>query len=154
MAGGAPGRGRGRNDRGRGRGGVQRDRRGGRDARFLERVRPAAVAIAGVFASIAPEQELAATDVARRTLGRDIPVAVSHEIGTLGLLERENATVLNAALTGAFDELAKTVGRAFPSAEAYAARGDGTLMALAHALRLPSPRSPADARARCRARSG
>ena len=82
-------------------------------ARFLERVRPAAVAIAGVFASIAPEQELAATDVARRTLGRDIPVAVSHEIGTLGLLERENATVLNAALTGAFDELGAP--RAAPS---------------------------------------
>ena len=30
------------------------------------------------------------------TLGVDVPVSLSHEIGALGLLERENATVLNA----------------------------------------------------------
>jgi hypothetical protein len=106
-------------------------------ARFLERSRPAAVAIAGIFATIAPEQELAAAEVARRTLGRDIPVALSHEIGVYGLLERENATVLNAALTGAFDALAATLRDALPSADAYVARGDGTLIALTHALRLP-----------------
>ena len=28
----------------------------------------------------------------------DVPVSLSHEIGSLGLLERENACVLNAAL--------------------------------------------------------
>jgi N-methylhydantoinase A/oxoprolinase/acetone carboxylase beta subunit len=106
-------------------------------ARFLERAAPAAVAVTAVFAPIAPEQELAAAEVVRRTLGPDVPVALSHEFGTLGLLERENATVLNAALTGVFDELAATLRSALPAAEPYLARGDGTLMALAPALRLP-----------------
>jgi N-methylhydantoinase A/oxoprolinase/acetone carboxylase beta subunit len=106
-------------------------------ARFLERAAPEAVAVTGVFAPIAPDQELAAAAVARRTLGPDVAVALSHEIGTLGLLERENATVLNAALTGVFDELAATLRSALPSAEPYLARGDGTLVALTPALRLP-----------------
>jgi hypothetical protein len=106
-------------------------------ARFLERARPESVAVTGLFAPIAPEQELAAAEVARRTLGRAIPVTLSHEIGTLGLLERENATVLNAALTGVFDDLAATLSAHSPALEPYLARGDGTLMALTPALGLP-----------------
>jgi N-methylhydantoinase A/oxoprolinase/acetone carboxylase beta subunit len=106
-------------------------------ARFLAGARPDSVAVTGLFAPIAPEQELAAAEVARRTLGRAIPVTLSHEIGTLGLLERENATVLNAALTGVFDDLASALSAHWPALEPYLARGDGTLMALTPALGLP-----------------
>lgn len=106
-------------------------------ARFLERARPESVAVTGMFAPFAPEQELAAAEVARRTLGRAIPVTLSHEIGTLGLLERENATVLNAALTGVFDDLAAALSAHGPASEPYLARGDGTMMALTPGLALP-----------------
>jgi hypothetical protein len=106
-------------------------------ARFLERARPESVAVTGMFAPFAPEQELAAAEVARRTLGRAIPVTLSHEIGTLGLLERENATVLNAALAGVFDDLAAALSAHGPASEPYLARGDGTMMALTPALALP-----------------
>jgi hypothetical protein len=106
-------------------------------ARFLERARPAAVAVTGLFAPIAPDQELAAAEVVRRVLGRDVPVTLSHELGTLGLLERENSTVLSAALTGVFDELAATLRGALGAVEPYLARGDGTLIALTQARALP-----------------
>jgi hypothetical protein len=106
-------------------------------ARFLEQTRPESVAVTGLFAPFAPDQELAAAEVARRTLGRAIPISLSHEIGTLGLLERENATVLNAALTGVFDDLADELRSHGASPHPYLARGDGTLVALIPALSLP-----------------
>ena len=34
-------------------------------------------------------------------------VSLSHEIGSVGLLERENATILNAALTGVAADVAR-----------------------------------------------
>jgi N-methylhydantoinase A/oxoprolinase/acetone carboxylase beta subunit len=55
------------------------------------------VALAGVFSPIRSEQE----ECARRILGEELPDArfsVSHEIGRLGLLERENACALNACM--------------------------------------------------------
>ncbi len=102
--------------------------------------RAEAVAISSVFAPVSAEHELAARDLIRKELG-DIHVSLSHEIGSIGLLERENATVLNAALAG----VAQDVARAFRSAlEAcgldpvtYFAQNDGTLMDLEYALRYP-----------------
>jgi N-methylhydantoinase A/oxoprolinase/acetone carboxylase beta subunit len=90
---------------------------------------------------MAPEHELAAADVARRELGGDVRVSLSHEIGSLGLLERENATVLNAALVGVAGELAATHRAALEArgidAELYFGQNDGTVMTLEHALRFP-----------------
>jgi N-methylhydantoinase A/oxoprolinase/acetone carboxylase beta subunit len=99
-----------------------------------------AVAITSVFAPVSPRHELLAADVVKRELG-DIEVSLSHEIGTLGLLERENATILNSALI----EVARDVANAMQAALAahglrpatYFAQNDGTLMALDHALRYP-----------------
>ena len=56
-----------------------------------------AIALSGVFSPMYPDDELAAADVARQVLG-DIRISMGHQIGQLGLLERENATALNAAL--------------------------------------------------------
>jgi N-methylhydantoinase A/oxoprolinase/acetone carboxylase beta subunit len=100
-----------------------------------------AVAITGVFSIVAAEQELATARLVQRELGGGIPVSLSHEIGTLGLLERENATVLNAALVGAAEEVAVALDAALMAeqidAEPYFVANDGTLMALGHALRFP-----------------
>ena len=64
------------------------------------------VAISSVFAPVSAEHELTARDIVRKELGHDVPVSLSHEIGSIGLLERENATVLNAALTGVAHDVA------------------------------------------------
>ena len=111
-------------------------------ARFLDQVRGTAeaVAITSVFAPVSPRHELLAAEVVKRELG-EIEVSLSHEIGTVGLLERENATILNAALV----EVARDVASATQAAleahglrpATYFAQNDGTLMALDHALRYP-----------------
>lgn len=103
--------------------------------------RAESVAISCVFAAVSAEHELAARDAIRKQLGGEVPVSLSHEIGSIGLLERENATVLNAALTG----VANDIARAFQDAlgvcgldpVAFFAQNDGTLMDLEYALRYP-----------------
>jgi N-methylhydantoinase A/oxoprolinase/acetone carboxylase beta subunit len=111
--------------------------------RFLgEVVRDAeSVAITSVFSPVAPEQELAAAELVRRELGPAMHVSLSHEIGTLGLLERENATVLNGALVGMVDSLAGALDDVLAAegvdAETFLIQNDGTLMLLQHARRFP-----------------
>ena len=41
---------------------------------------------------------VAAARLCREVMGEDVHVSVSSEIGSMGLIERENATILNAAL--------------------------------------------------------
>ena len=99
------------------------------------------VAITSVFAPVSPRHELLAAEIVKRELGEEMHVSLSHEIGSVGLLERENATILNAALVG----VARDVATAMESALAahglrpvtFFAQNDGTLMALGHALRYP-----------------
>ena len=70
-----------------------------------------------------------------------MPVSLSHEIGSVGLLERENATILNAALAGVAGDVARALGQALAAHDlspvTFFAQNDGTLMALDHALRYP-----------------
>lgn len=99
-----------------------------------------AIAITAVFSPVDPADELRAGAILRAELG-EIPVSMSHEIGSMGLLERENATVLNAALsgdaTGTAAALRAAMRRHGMNAECYLAQNDGTLMALPYATRFP-----------------
>lgn len=109
--------------------------------RFLAKVGPVdGVAVAGVFASVSADHELAAAEVVREELG-DVHVSLSHEIGSVGLLERENATVLNAALVAVAREVAEALRGALAghglAPTAFFAQNDGTLMALEQATRIP-----------------
>ena len=52
----------------------------------------------GRVSPVSAEHELAARELAHEVLGDDIPISLSHEVGSIGLIERENATVLNASL--------------------------------------------------------
>ena len=100
-----------------------------------------AVAITAIFSPIAPDHELAAAAVVRRELGHDTHVCLSHELEELGLVERENAAVLNAALGGAARRVAAAFENALQAAgipaETFLARDDGALMALQFAQRMP-----------------
>jgi N-methylhydantoinase A/oxoprolinase/acetone carboxylase beta subunit len=113
-------------------------------ARFLAGMgnRAEAVAISGVFAPVSPAHELAAAAIARRELSPFVHVSLSHEIGSIGLLERENATVLNAALGGAAEQLAAAARTTLLAvgidAELLFAQNDGTLMGVGHAGRFPA----------------
>jgi N-methylhydantoinase A/oxoprolinase/acetone carboxylase beta subunit len=83
-----------------------------------------------------------AIEVVRRELGSDVHVSLSHEIGALGLLERENATVLNEALVGVAHGVIGALTSALADnglgdAVVYFAQNDGTLMALEFALHFP-----------------
>jgi N-methylhydantoinase A/oxoprolinase/acetone carboxylase beta subunit len=111
-------------------------------ARFLGEVGGTAdgVAIASVFAPVSPRHELAAAEIVKRELG-ELHVSLSHEIGSVGLLERENATILNAALVGVARDVATAMSDALAAHDlrpvTFFAQNDGTLMALDHALRYP-----------------
>ena len=100
-----------------------------------------AVAITSVFAPVSPRHELAAADIARDIMGPDVHLSLSHELGALGILERENSTVLNGALLGVARDVAGTLRAALTrrgiDAALYFAQNDGTLMALEHAVRFP-----------------
>jgi len=111
-------------------------------ARFLAAVadRADAVAITSVFAPISAAHELQAEELVRREIG-NVHVSLSHEIGTLGLLERENATVLNAALAGVARDVAAGLQTALANHAlrpvTFFAQNDGTLMGADYALRYP-----------------
>ena len=104
-------------------------------ARFLGRVGDQAegVAITSVFAPVSPRHELPAANVVKRELG-DVHASLSHEIGSIGLLERENATILNGALAGVARDVARAMLDALTAhglrPVTFFAQNDGTLMSL------------------------
>jgi N-methylhydantoinase A/oxoprolinase/acetone carboxylase beta subunit len=110
--------------------------------RFLGSVQGQAecVAVSGVFSPVLSDQEFRVEELVREILG-DVPVSLSHEIGSLGLLERENACVLNAALVGVAARVTAGLTDAMTAngivAEAYIAQNDGTLMSLDYVRRYP-----------------
>ncbi len=56
------------------------------------------VAISSVFSTVRNDHELKAAELCREIVGQDVHVSISSEIGSMGLIERENATILNSAL--------------------------------------------------------
>ncbi|NUR87256.1 MAG: hydantoinase/oxoprolinase family protein [Nonomuraea sp.] len=107
--------------------------------KFLDKTGADAVAVTSVFSPANAEHERTVADLVKGEYG--LPVSLSHEIGSLGLLERENATVLNAALYGVAGQVTDALERALAerglAAVPYLAQNDGTLMTVEHARRLP-----------------
>ncbi len=98
------------------------------------------VAISSVFSPVNNEFE----EEAGKLLESELPgvmISLSHEIGRIGLLERENATIMNACLR----DLAVHIVDAFHGALAevgieapvYLSQNDGTLMSVDYAQRYP-----------------
>ena len=57
-----------------------------------------AIAVSCPFSPAITDHELRAAELLAEECGADYRVSLSHTVGSLGLLERENATILNAAL--------------------------------------------------------
>ncbi|MEZ4522719.1 MAG: hydantoinase/oxoprolinase family protein [Thermomicrobiales bacterium] len=98
------------------------------------------LAVVSVFSPVDAAHEEAAAGILGDVLG-DLPVTYSHEIGSIGILERENASILNAALVNAARNAASGFERALREhgiqAEMFISQNDGTLMALDYAMRYP-----------------
>ena len=100
-------------------------------ARRIREARIQSVAIAAVFSPLnAAGEEEAAAIVQEECPG--VAVTLSHRLGRIGLLERENAALLNACLielarktTRAFTEALRASGIAAPL---YLTQNDGTVM--------------------------
>lgn len=99
-----------------------------------------AVAISAAFSPLDPSHEERAREILLAECP-DAAVTLSYELGRIGLLERENAALLNAALT----ELAGRTISGFREAIAasridaplYLTQNDGTVMSAETAARLP-----------------
>lgn len=100
------------------------------------------VAISCVFSTVRNEHELRAAELCRQVMGPDVNVSVSSEIGSMGLIERENATILNAALCKVAERFTEGFAKSLAdegvtNARVYLSQNDGTLMTMEYARRYP-----------------
>lgn len=100
------------------------------------------IAIVGVFSSIKNDQELKVRDLIQEAYGEEFPVSCSSLIGSVGLIERENATILNAALCRVIEITTKGFVHALEEegifdADVYLCQNDGTLMSIEYAKQFP-----------------
>lgn len=100
-----------------------------------------ALAVSGAFSLVNSEQELLVAELAREWLGEQFPVTLSHEIGAIGLIERENAAIVNASIRklaesayGSFEDVLQQNGI---DAELFITQNDGTLMGIEYAKQYP-----------------
>ncbi|MBO1329781.1 hydantoinase/oxoprolinase family protein [Streptomyces sp. VRA16 Mangrove soil] len=125
-------------------------------AAFAFRARTAGITVFALSAAGAPTDpgpELEAAEVIAGVVP-DAAISMSHEIGSPGLRERENATILNAALGGQAGELVQDCRRVLRSAGIDApllfARDSGGLVAADYFRRYPlvatAPAAPCAAR--------
>jgi N-methylhydantoinase A/oxoprolinase/acetone carboxylase beta subunit len=100
------------------------------------------IAVVGVFSSIKPEQEQQVAQMIHAVYGDTFPVSLSSTIGSIGLIERENATILNAALHKVIQRTANGFTKSLAhegvtNAKTYLCQNDGTLMSIEYARQYP-----------------
>lgn len=100
------------------------------------------IAISCVFSTVRNDHELEAAALCREVMGEDVHVSISSEIGSMGLIERENATILNAALLKVAERFTEGFAQSLAdegitNADVYLSQNDGTLMTMEHARRYP-----------------
>ena len=89
------------------------------------------IAINSVYSPLNSEMEEKAAEIISKKLP-NIKISLSHAIGKVGLIERENATIINAALTKLAEEIIEAFETALKNlsitAPLYVSQNDGTLM--------------------------
>lgn len=98
------------------------------------------VAVSSIFSPLDPSHEHEAAEILRAGIP-DVAVTLSSDLGRIGLLERENAGLLNAALADLARDTISAFGAAIAasglSAPLYITQNDGTVVGAAEAMRLP-----------------
>jgi N-methylhydantoinase A/oxoprolinase/acetone carboxylase beta subunit len=99
-----------------------------------------AVGIASVFSPLNDESEQEAAEILS-TAVPGLSITQSHELGRIGLLARENVTLLNAALVGLARRTAegfvRALGESGIKAPLYITQNDGTVSLADQAARFP-----------------
>ena len=100
------------------------------------------IAISCAFSTVRNEHELRAAELCRQVMGEEVHVSISSEIGSMGLIERENATILNAALWQVAERFTEGFAKSLAdegirNADLYLSQNDGTLMTMEFARRYP-----------------
>ncbi|KAH9941324.1 hydantoinase/oxoprolinase [Epithele typhae] len=101
------------------------------------------VVLTGIFSSLDNDgkQEIAAKAIIERELGPSVNVVASREVGQVGLLERENASILNASILTFAQRTIRGFQNAMRTLELtcplFLTQNDGTLTTAASAARLP-----------------
>ena len=113
------------------------------------------VAISALFSPVNDDMERRAEVIVRNEMP-DVSVTRSSEVGSLGLLERENAALMNASLVELSSRVVKSIRRALRQlrieAPFFLSQNDGTLMTADVAERYPvltfasGPPTPCEAR--------
>jgi len=107
----------------------------------LRRKKVTAIAIASAFSPMNPEPELLLEKVIRAALP-DSHITLSHKLGRLGLLERENAALLNASLLSFADRVVSSfvsvIRQRGLKCRFFVSQNDGTLMDAEFARRYPA----------------
>jgi len=100
-----------------------------------------ALAVSCVFSPVNNDQELLVRGIAEEVFGKSLPVSLSSEIGSIGILERENATILNAAIlkiaSNAYVSFQNVLLEHGVKANLFITQNDGTLMAVDYARLYP-----------------
>ncbi|MED4018521.1 hydantoinase/oxoprolinase family protein [Sutcliffiella cohnii] len=100
-----------------------------------------AIAVTSIFSPAKDNHEKEFAKLVREYLGEDFPVTLSTEIGSLGLLERENSAILNASVVSVAKKAAVGLVDALQKlgikGKVFFAQNDGTLMDLEHAVKYP-----------------
>ena len=100
-----------------------------------------AIAVSCAFSPAAADHELRAAELLAEECGTGMAVSLSHTVGSLGLLERENATILNASLLTVakrvVDGFRNTLVEAGLDVDIHLPQNDGALMTVDEADRYP-----------------
>jgi len=100
-----------------------------------------ALAVSCAFSPVNGEQEILVQKLAREMFGDAFPITLSNEIGSIGLLERENAAILNAAIRNlaeqAYSSFQNVLADHGVHADLFITQNDGTLMSIEYAKEYP-----------------
>ncbi|ASK89309.1 hydantoinase/oxoprolinase N-terminal domain-containing protein [Sphingorhabdus sp. SMR4y] len=98
------------------------------------------IAVSCIFSQLNPGHENRVAALVRE-LAPEMEVSLSSELGRVGLLERENAAIMNASLRPLADQITDAFGRALKqqgiAASFYISQNDGTLMSADYMQRYP-----------------
>ncbi len=98
------------------------------------------MAITAVFSPVSDVHEIRAAEIVRE-VHPEVGITMSHEVGRVGILERENAAILNECLrpmaVSVVDGLVAAIRDMGVDAGIYLSQNDGTLMSLERARQYP-----------------
>lgn len=99
------------------------------------------LAIIGVFSPLNPEQENNTAEICKKIVGKDFPISLSHNIGGINFLERENATIINSTLKyciqHGFSDLQALINEMGFTCKLQITQNNGTIISLEQATQYP-----------------